>query len=181
MFVLVKGKFYFDEEILKAFPVLAKKENRLTVEFVFFALYYGSPFARFPENERWQLARKKIFGKKDVVKEELPDFTEIRETISGLQYDEKRETLRSYTQKIANLNQRLIDESDPKKIAELDVAIERLSKRVRDMNEQIAKEDESLVIRGGGSLTYLEKWQDSMVEFEKKKQEAVRRQGTEMI
>jgi len=172
MFKLIKDTIYFEEEILKTFPVLADKKNRNTLLYVIFAVYYGSPFAGLPEKERWQMSKRKVFGKKEVETENLPGLKEIRYAIESIQFDIDRETLRIYIEKIGELNLKLQKESDEKNIANIDNAIERLSKRSKQMTENLRRKDEAVIIKGGGVLTYLENWQNNMV----KKKEAEKRQ-----
>lgn len=162
MYAVIKERVVFEPEILKLFPVLAKASNKKTVEFVILALYYGSPFARYPENERWILARKKVFGQKEIVKEELPDFDAIKHCIEGFQYDERRNTLRNYEEKIRMLNDRLYAETNQRELSAIDVSIERLEKRVKAMQLEITREEEAVMIKGGGVLSYLEEWQEKM-------------------
>lgn len=108
------------------------------------------------------LARKKVFGQKEIVKEELPDFDAIKHCIEGFQYDERRNTLRNYEEKIRMLNDRLYAETNQRELSAIDVSIERLEKRVKAMQLEITREEEAVMIKGGGVLSESQEWQEKM-------------------
>lgn len=181
MFKVIKEKVYFEDNVLRLYPVLGKAENRKLVTCIILAVYYGSPFAKFPENERWASAKKKVYGKSDFEIKNEKDFDACHELILSFQYDERRETIRNYSQKIHDLNTRLLSENNEKKIFDIDNAIEKLSARVVKMQSELDMEDEAVAIRGGGKLSFLEKWQERMRNSSKNKELQQQRIGTENI
>lgn len=181
MFKVLKEKVYFEDNVLRLYPVLGKAENRKLVTCILLAVYYGGPWAKFPENERWANAKKRVYKKSDFELQKEKDYEECLLLIESFQYDEKRQTIRNYLQKIHNLNDELIRENNPKKIGEIDTAIERLSKRVETMEREQDMIDEAVAIKGGGKLSFLEKWQERMRENAKKKEQQKYYEGVENI
>lgn len=181
MIKVIKGRVYFEEEILKLFPILAKAENRKLVTCIALAVYYGGPWDRFPENERWANAKKQVYGKSDFDLQKDKSFDECKALILSFQFDQNRETIRNYWQKIHSLNEQLLNESNPKKIFDIDGAIEKLTNRAIKAQQEQDMQDEAMALKGGGKLSFLERWQDNMRTNAKNQKRIKEAQGSENL
>lgn len=181
MIKVIKDRVYFEEEILKLFPVLAKAENRKLVTCIALAVYYGGPWDRFPENERWANAKKQVYGKSDFDLQKDKSFDECKALILSFQFDQNRETIRNYWQKIHSLNEQLLSENNPKKIFEIDGAIEKLTNRAIKAQQEQDMQDEAVALKGGGKLSFLERWQDNMRNNAKNQKRIKEAQGVENL
>ena len=174
-------KIILDKDVVKLCPNL-KKLDDLKLLYIILAYDYYSPFHRFPEEERIRKAKLYVWNDSnlDISKDKL--FTKCIEDYKGLQYDVKRETMMLYEEKIVQMNNELMVEMIPRKIKELDDAIERLAMRRQKMQEEIDMDEEaSRIIQGVGKLSMIEKYQENM---RKKKQSQYNRSqsnGVEFI
>lgn len=165
MYRIFNAKVYFDEEVLSLFPGLSVLTDQQK-EMIVLAEGYSSPYYRFPTNERWQKAKRKVYGKDDVSTEGLENAIEI---IKSGNFDSKRETVRVFVDKIQQLQNKIISEENPKEISLIDVAIERLQKRIDKLQSEItASEQVQVSLKADGKLSFLENWQNNM---KKKKQD----------
>lgn len=157
--------FYVDEknnavlhpEIVKLIPsfrALSEKE----VLFIVLCYDYHSPYKQHPEHQRKRKAMLHAFDYED---KDLIESSRMQVAITdyiSLQYDRRIETARGYEKKIDNLVASIQEEDNPKKIREIDEAVDSLQRRIRalqnEVSEQIQKEG---VVKGNAKLSYIEK------------------------
>lgn len=125
---------------------------------------YRGPYHQLPEEERQRRAKHHVWGDSKY----KIDSVVIRSAIDcyrGLQYDHNRELVIKYKGKIKLLSDAMLDETKAKTIKEIDDAIERLGDRIDKLQKQIDQSDDIEQLRGGGELTWIEKWQNNMRDF----------------
>ena len=59
----------------------------------------------------------------------------------------------------------MLDATSAKLIKEIDEAIERLGDRIDKLEKQINQSDDLDQLRGGGDLTWIEKWQKNLRDY----------------
>ncbi len=156
-----KEKVVLDADAVKLCPVLKKLEQKKLL-FVILAYDYTSPFHRFPEAERIRKAKVLVWETTDVDTDKDSFLKECIDEYKSLQYDVKRETMAVYESKIAQMNTELMAEASPRRIKEIDEAIERLAARREKMQREIDMDEEaSRVIKGGQQMSMIEKWQEN--------------------
>ncbi len=175
-----KGKIYIDTEALQLCPVLKKASSEL-LEYAICAYAYSSPFSMFPPEEMIRKAKKRVYGKSDYEFKEPAFVQKIVDSIRSLQFDERRETINAYRNKVGILRNQLITEDNFKKINEIDAAIERLSNRIKNIQEEIDSSEDLIPIKGGGSTSYLERWQKNRKAFVEEQNRLKERTGLEML
>lgn len=166
-----------DDEARKLCPELGKLTKR---EFTFVVLYedYGSPYSQMPTKERLRRAKRHVFGDADSEIDKDPLIVAAIELFRELQFDVDKETLRNYREKIVDYSVRVAETDDPKKIKELDSAIEVLGKRCEILEKRISDNHrEEIVLRGGGKLSFIEKWQNNQRNARKLKERELQRKN----
>lgn len=137
--------------------------------YVILAFDYTSPYKQLPELERIRRAKYQVWQKSDYVIQN-DNIQKAIDAYKGLQYDHDRELVIKYKATIEKFGQMLVEESNPKKLKELDEGIERLTTRVTALQKKVDSNDEAEVLRGGGELTWIEKWQRNLRAFQKSKE-----------
>lgn len=165
-----KKTVVIDEEAAKLCPELAKVNSK---QLLFIVLYcdYNSPYHQLTEKERMLRAKRQVWGSSEETPELLKEVQEAMNAYMSLQYDPRRAQLSNYREKMTNLSNDMLNESDPRKIGLLDDAIEVLQKRAekieKELNEMNMVEQE---LKGGQTLSLLEKWQKNQLEYNKTRQ-----------
>lgn len=173
LFRLNRGKTaVIHEEAAKLCPELAKIDGKQLLLIILWK-DYASPYHQLPESERLLRAKRHVYGTSDVKPEEQKEVVAAVEAYMSLQYDPIRETLKNYREKIIRLSNKILDEEQPAAIGKLNDAIAVLNKSAAqfeaELNKLMSNEEE---LKGGQTLSYIEKWQANQREFNKRKQKA---------
>ena len=155
-------KIILNNEAILLCPELAHlKEDE--VLFIILFCDYQSCYHQLPEEERLRRAKHHVWAdtKKNI---DSPIIQAGIEAYRGLQYDHNRELVIKYKSKINMLSNALLATTKAKEIKEIDEAIERLNDRIEKTQKQIDQSDELSELRGGGELTWIEKWQRGLRE-----------------
>ena len=140
--------------------------------YVILAYDYKSKYRLYPSADRKRLAIREVYGPNGTNPETRIDVTLAIEEYNKLQFDFKRDLCDKYMMKIQLLQTQLITENDPKKISGIDAAIKTLESRITEIQREIDKDEEAEEIKGGGELSYIEKWQANMRASKKKNSQA---------
>lgn len=160
-------KVILNPDAVKICPVL-KDISEQDLFFILLAYDYHGPYKQFPEEERFRKASKEVYGK--VSETKLKALAEAIEAYRSLQYDTCRETVINYKKKIVQMNQMLMDEASPRLVNEISKSIEHLMDRCEAIQKEVDRDEQTLALKGGGSLTYIEKFQANRKLFEKSKE-----------
>lgn len=166
-----------DDEARKLCPELGKLTQR---EFTFVVLYedYGSPYSQMPRNERLKRVKRHVFGDADSEIDKDPTIIAAISLYGELQFDVNKETLRNYREKIVDYSVRVAEASNPRDINDLDNAIERLIKRCEILEKTISENNKNeIILKGGGKLSFIEKWQKNQREAQKIKERELQRKN----
>lgn len=147
---------------------LTKYCRKLTEEqlrFVILVCDYHSPLKQYPKKERIQKAKRMVWIKDESANffpEEDKTIAEAMVEYGDLQYDPIRETIAKYNEKIESLSQELLISTKAGSIKSLDGDIGILQERVRIMQEEVDRIDETVKLkRKDDSLSLIEIWQDN--------------------
>jgi predicted metal-dependent phosphoesterase TrpH len=161
-----------DDEARKLCPELGKLSKR---EFTFVVLVedYGSPYHQMIRDERLKRAKRHVFSDADSEIDKDPLIVAAIEMYHDLQFDVDKEVLRNYREKIVEYSIMVAEAKSPRDIKELDSAIEALQKRCAILEKTISENNATeLRLRGGGKLSFIEKWQQN----QRNAQKAMQRQ-----
>jgi len=157
-----QNRIFIHPEAILLCPEL-KSLNCDEILFVCVFCDYNSPYHQLPEEERLRRAKHHVWA--DTNKNtDSPILQAGIEAYRGLQYDYNRELVIKYKSKINMLSNALLNTNKAKEIKEIDEAIERLNDRIEKTQKQIDQSDELSELRGGGELTWIEKWQRGLRE-----------------
>jgi hypothetical protein len=147
-----------------------KKLDRKAIVFIVLAYDYESPYKQFPEQERIKKAKLRIYGS-TVVNFDNEKLVEAGiEEYRSLQYNVYHEAIRTYTQKIENINILIGNEIDPNKLQNYMNAQDKLEERIDKTWERLNKSEEEMRMKGDAKLSLIEKWQLNRAAFLKDKQ-----------
>lgn len=168
-----KDKIILDTEAVKLCPGLKKVDQR-DLLFIILAYDYNSPYRRLEEDERIRRA-KRIAYKDDEVsfsKAMINAITEYR----SLQYDERREIIQTYRNKVQMLRTELMDENETNEQAKYITTIRKFQDEIERLTIEINKDDEMAIFSTGGKLSMIEKWQANIraSKAERERQEVVK-------
>jgi hypothetical protein len=153
------GSKLLHPDAAKLEPILAKlSEDELTL--IVLAYDYYSPFRQLPEIERMRRAHDQVFKSS---KKNIWDSPKIKEAIvayMGLQYDERREQVKTYLTKISTINEAIRTENNPTTLANYIKTNKNLRDAVNAIEEELLmdEEKESINIQGKGKLSLLERY-----------------------
>lgn len=126
------------------------------ISYIVLAYDYQSPYKQFPESERKKKAAHHVFKDTNYDAEKGKVMEVAIENYIGMQYDYRRETLRAYKNKVQRLNEQLEVEENPKSITQYMTAIENLHKQMDKIQQEIDRDENKQLLRGGGELSYIE-------------------------
>lgn len=154
-----KGTVVLHPDAAKLEPTLSKlTEDELLL--IVLAYDYYSPYRQLNEVERMRRAQAQVFRntKKDMFKS--PKIKEAVSIYMGLQYDERREQIKTYLTKISTINEAIRDSDSPVTITNYVKINKDLRNAVNAIEEEMMMEEEkdSLTIQGKGKLSLLERW-----------------------
>lgn len=157
-------KVILNPEAVRLVPELSTLTNDETLYVVCVMDYESGPFRKKPIDERRLLSIRKFFKGKKWEDIETPRIKTAMAGYKDLVFDIRRETIDKYKRRILNFQKEsLADETDLRKLKELDSAITFLTTRVDTLQHEldIEEQSEDIKIQGGRRLTQLEKWQRS--------------------
>lgn len=153
-----KGNVLLNPDAVKLCPILDKlTEDELMA--IILAYDYGSPLKQLSEQERMRRSKVQVFKDK---KNNFWDSSRIKEAVDmyvSLQYDERREQLKTYQIKIGIINDEIRRSDSPITIANLIKTNTELRKAINQIDEELMldEERESIIVQGKGKLSLLEK------------------------
>lgn len=129
--------------------------------------YTQSPYRMKPEDERKNLARKKVYGTMDRIPEKSVIIKSAIEEYKSLIFDVRRETIDNYKEKIIRLQkQSLMKDIDTAKLKEVDIGIQFLMKRIVELESEIFIDEKfDFTVKGGKKISFVEKWQMNMKRY----------------
>lgn len=166
-------------KICPELKVLSEKE----LLYIILSVDYDSPSHQFPEEERMRRAKRQVYGEIEESPENTPKIKKAIEFYKSLQYDPRRETIIKYRSKIESLGHMILSATTAKEISDLDNAIEKLMDRCKKIQNEIDSDDalESVQLKGGGKLSFLEKWQKNRVSYLEAEKQRIERIGIENL
>lgn len=147
-----------------------KKLDKLQAAYIILAYSYRSKYHMFPLEDRKRRAKRDIYpGMGDTdVEDGNPLLKNAISEYNDLQYDSARETVRTYIDKIDQLQKRLTLEPDESKIIKIDKTITILQKSLEAANDKLFKsEQEEIKLKGNKKKSFIEDWQSRMVAHRK--------------
>lgn len=148
-------KILMDKAALKLCPEF-KNLKQEQLMYIILAYDYRSKYHQFPELERKRKAAYEVYNDPDYDAEGGKLMKNAIQNYIGLQYDPRRETVKNYTTKVSKINQDLLDEENPKVIANQMAAIDRLLSTMKSIQEEIDSDDDKVMMQGDGQLSYIE-------------------------
>lgn len=153
-----KGTAVLHPDVAKLEPSLEKlSQDELLL--IVLAYDYYSPLRQLNETERMRRAQAQVFreSKKDMFK-----IGRIKDAVSAymsLQYDERREQIKTYLAKIATMNEAIRDSDSPATVSNYVKINKELRTAVNLIEEELLMEEEkeSIMIQGKGKLSLLER------------------------
>ncbi len=139
-------------------PCLAKlSEEKLRL--IVLCYDYFSPFRQLSEQERMRRAQAQVFksAKKNIW--ETPEIQEAVRAYMSLQYDERREQVKTYLAKIAIINEAIRASDSPVDITRYIKINKELREAVNAIEQELLmdEEKESIIVQGKGKLSLLER------------------------
>lgn len=151
-------------QAIKLCPLL-RKVSKEDLAYIVMAYDYRSPFHQLPTEDRYRRASDRAYGTIDKVEEANTKLSRHIEEYMSLQYDERRETLRSYQDKLKLLRMHLQNETSSREMKNLDETIMRFMERCEEIQKIIDQDDNIQQLIGGGNATFLERWQKNMRKY----------------
>ena len=120
-----------------------------------------------PEEERKNLAKKRVYGTMDKVPEKSVIIKSAIEEYKSLIFDVRRETIDNYKEKIVRLQKEsLMKDLDTPKLKEIDTGIQFLQKRIIELESEIFIDEKfDFTVKGGKKISFVEKWQMNMKRY----------------
>lgn len=152
-----KKKIVLDRAALKLSPEL-DNINQEQVLYIVLAYDYKSKFHQFPDKQRKQKACYEVYAHIDFEKVEKGVVMQRAiDKYMGLQYDPRRELMRSYMAKLDQFNDMITATTEPKEIESYLKTINTLESAISSLQSKINESDEKQTMEGGGTLSFLER------------------------
>lgn len=178
--------FYIDEKNLtilnpdcvKLVPEIAPlMQSEEKLKYVILVYDYDSPFKQWPIDDRKRKAINRVWGDAPPKNLETDKVLNVAiEAYKSLQYDTKRELIATYERKIQQIESKIEDEDNEKKLTEYASTIDKFRKYVKALEHEVFDDKmQEGQIKGGQELYWLEKMQKkrdiylSLQETKKKK------------
>lgn len=168
-----------------AYKICPELKNLSEKELLYVCLCidYDAPSHQFPEEERMRRAKRQVYGEIEESPEKTPKIKRAIEFYRSLQYDSRRETIIKYQSKIEQLGQQILNATTAKEISDIDVAIDKLMERCKKIQNEIDSDEatSNVQIKGGGKLSFIEKWQKNRSAYLEAEKQRLERTGVEFI
>ena len=152
------------------------------LKYIHLAYDYNSVFKQFPPADKKRKAKIKVYGEKSKYDPEKDDkLVKAIEEYKALQYDPEMQILETYSEKLSNLNYSFSQEKDEKKMLIIMQTIEKINVAAKQLQQQINADKATLILKGGGELTFIEQWQLNQLKYKKEKKLEKERTGIEFI
>lgn len=152
-----KGNRVLHPDAAKLCPELERlTEDELLL--ICLAYDYYSPMRQLSEIERRRRAWAQVFRDKKKDPFETPKIKDAVSFYCSLQYDERREQVKTYLNKISTINEAIRDADSPATITNLVKINAELRKSVNAIEEELLQSEErdSVTVKGQGKLSLLE-------------------------
>lgn len=141
-----------------------KKITKEELLYIIVVYDYHSPHSQFDLEERRGIALNKYLkGKKNP--ETKIAVQKAIEAYKSLQFDQKRETLSIYREKINSLTTDLIDAEDSARISDIIKSSESIRKQIDSIEKKIDDDEKMAEIKGGSTLSFIEQVQNNRKEY----------------
>ena len=167
LFIINEKDVLLHPEAVKLEPTLGSLPMS-DLLFIILAYDYNSPYKQLPEGQRLLTSCRRAFDNDEVEKAERR-LMKATALYQGLQYDIRRETIKNYQAKAAQLNLQLMGTESPGEIKKLHDAIEFLTKTSFRLQKELISEDLSEVGGLDDSASLLEKWMDNRRKYKNDK------------
>ena len=160
-----EGKAVLNKNCLQLIPKLRFLTDE-EVLFTILALDYYSPYAKFPDIERFRKAKIHAFGNRNVVPWEKQHIKEGMEAYESLQYDRRREIKKTYERKIEMLQNTLMYQTKDTLIVGTLKSIDALTLAIKNLEADIDQNNSAKnMISGKGNLSLIEEMQKNRNSF----------------
>jgi hypothetical protein len=150
-----------------------KKLTEEELRFVILATDYYSPLRQYPKKEKLQKAKRMVWGKDDKDKFFPEDDKKIAAAIEEygeLQYDQTRETIAAYQEKIEMLMVQLLQTNTAGSVSKIDADISTLQIRIKALQEDVERLEDNVKLKGkDDKLSLIEIWQRNQIKAKKDK------------
>lgn len=154
-----KNTHLLHPDALKLCPELTVLNEKETLAIIL-AYDYKSPYRQFTDFDRRRKALTQVYGSDENNIFEKDKIKQAVEAYISLQYNPKIELVRTYESKIEKLQDQMDGADDEREITRIIKSINTLRESIRDLETEVYDEaNKEGRIVGGGSLSFLEKFQ----------------------
>ena len=152
-------------EAVKLCPDLAFLNDTQVKYLILVYDYVDSPYRKKPLDERKNIAFGKLYKETDHRPEELDYFLKAKDEYISLIYDERREQIEIYNNKIYRLQKKLEQEENTAEVTKISTAITTLRKEKETLERSLEVDEELIELKGGGTLSFIEQWKRNKSSF----------------
>lgn len=175
-----KGTATLRTESTKLCPELAFLSEKELIYVILAHDNYG-PYRQFPSEERIRRAKAHVFGSNNSDIDKQPKIIKASKLYQALQYDPRREQIKSYERKLKEMDY-ILDKTANMELKDVKAVIstsKEIRAAIREIEVELYKEEEEEIneLEGEMKLSYLEKMQRNVnryLEVTKKKVTAVK-------
>lgn len=149
-----KGSLVRNKSVEGALPRLSSLDDNWFKYYVLAYDYIRSPYKFRPVADAKLMAARMSFGLDGLPEDE---DEKVIEELKSVIYDEKHETVVNLRTKIKLLNDKLLEEDDPKELPKIMTTIDKLESMQDSILEKIKEKSEEINIGKGRSLSLIEK------------------------
>lgn len=158
-------------DAVKLCPELRKLTEEQVLYIILAYDYIDSPWRRMPLEDRQRLAKRKIWGEKDFNPEDYKNVLAGIEEYKGLIYDEEREMRDTLLIKLRMLNGEFLAESDVNRLNQIIKSQDLVQKRIDDFDVKIDIKEETIKLKAGKQLSFIEQFMRNRVKYEERMNE----------
>jgi len=148
------------EECYKVCPQL-RSITKPELLYIILVFDYKSPYHQFPEEERKRKAKHHVWSTKEVKNDGKDSVMTAIDLYMSLQYDPRREKIKTYRKKQDQIQRQFETEDSPHKIKSWMETIEMLEKNCKDIQLEIDLDEQEVDLKGGGKKSLLETLHDN--------------------
>lgn len=149
-------KILLDKEAIKLVPEL-KNLKQDQILYLILAYDYNSKYHQWPEEERKRKACHEVYGTTEKDPESSKLMRKAIDGYIGLQYNQKVETIKAYTNKMRRLDLDLDEAATAKEISDIIRAKQHLNSAIKELERDLDQEYEHIELRGDGNLSLIER------------------------
>ena len=162
-----KGTVLFHEDAMNLCPEFAILDDKEKLALVLIT-DYDSPYNQLPEIERKHKACSQVFNHNKIDIFERSSFKHAVDLYKSLQYNPKRELIKTYNDKLQSLSNDLINASSPIAIKNILDSQDKIRKVLFDLQQELMDNQEAkYTLKGGGKLSFLEELMQNKEAYER--------------